>query len=50
MNGYFDVENPDKVTTKGKVYEEYEYAGWVLVVILLKSDILTHVILIIIFQ
>lgn len=24
MNGYFDVENPDKVTTKGKVYEEYD--------------------------
>ena len=24
MNGYFDFENPDKVTTKGKVYEEYD--------------------------
>ncbi len=24
MNGYFDSENPDKVTTKGKLYEEYD--------------------------
>lgn len=24
MNGYFDSEHPDKVTTKGKVYEEYD--------------------------
>lgn len=24
MNGYFDFENPDKVTTKGKAYEEYD--------------------------
>ena len=24
MNGYFDVDNPDKVTTKGKWYEEYD--------------------------
>lgn len=28
MNGYFDSEHPDKVTTKGMVYEEYDdYAG-----------------------
>lgn len=24
MNGYFDSENPDKVITKGKLYEEYD--------------------------
>lgn len=24
MNGYFDSEHPDKVTTKGKVYKEYD--------------------------
>lgn len=24
LNGYFDAENPDKVTTKGKAYEEYD--------------------------
>lgn len=24
MNGYFDLENPDKVITKGKRYEEYD--------------------------
>jgi len=24
MNGYFDFDNPDKVTTKGKRYEEYD--------------------------
>ncbi len=24
MNGYFDSENPDKVTTRGKLYEEYD--------------------------
>lgn len=24
MNGHFDSENPDKVTTKGKWYEEYD--------------------------
>ena len=24
MNGYFDSEHPEKVTTKGKVYEEYD--------------------------
>ena len=24
MNGYFDSENPDKVITKGKKYEEYD--------------------------
>ena len=24
MNGYFDFENSDKVTTKGKRYEEYD--------------------------
>lgn len=24
MNGYFDSKHPDKVTTKGKVYEEYD--------------------------
>ena len=24
MNGYFDSEHSDKVTTKGKVYEEYD--------------------------
>lgn len=24
MNGYFDFENPDKVATKGKAYEEYD--------------------------
>ena len=24
MNGYFDSEHPDKVTTKGKAYKEYD--------------------------
>lgn len=24
MNGYFDVENPDKVVTRGKYYKEYD--------------------------
>lgn len=24
MNGYFDFENPEKVITKGNVYEEYD--------------------------
>lgn len=24
MNGYFDSEHPDKVTSKGKMYEEYD--------------------------
>lgn len=24
MNGYFDKENPDKVVTKGKYYQEYD--------------------------
>lgn len=24
MNGYFDLENPDKITTKGKMYDEYD--------------------------
>lgn len=24
MNGYYDFENSDKITTKGKVYEEYD--------------------------
>lgn len=24
LNGYFDFENPDKITKKGKSYKEYD--------------------------
>lgn len=24
MNGYFDSQNPDKIKTKGKIYDEYD--------------------------